>query len=136
MRAHRRCLRREQPPPPAYGSIIRNALRISTTVRFEPGSTKVDSRTKRSLDDLASFLRRLDISPERLRHLVFSEDTGTPDRNHDISDGLAAVFQKELRARNVRIGESVSLGATYPLASSSNPLGQWLNRRVETWVTP
>jgi phosphate transport system substrate-binding protein len=126
----------EQPLPAPYGDIIRNALRISTTVRFGPGSGKVDSATKRSLDDLASFLRRLDVAPERLRHLAFSEDTGTPDRNHDIADSLAAVFQKELRARNVRIGESLPLGAIYPLASSSNPLGQWLNRRIETWVTP
>jgi len=122
--------------PAAYGNVIRNALRISTTVRFEPSSIKVDPRTKRTLDDLARFLRRLDISPEHLRHLVFSEDTGSPDRNHDISDKLAAVFQRELKARNVRIGDSVSLGATYPLATSNNALGQWLNRRIETWVTP
>jgi phosphate transport system substrate-binding protein len=122
--------------PASYAEIVRNALRISTTVRFEPGSIKVDSRTKRLLDDLASFLRRLDISPERLRHLAFSEETGTPDRDHDISDGLGAVFQRELRQRNVRVGDLVAMGAAYPLATSNNPLGQWLNRRVETWVTP
>jgi phosphate transport system substrate-binding protein len=122
--------------PMPYGDIIRNSLRISTTVRFDPGTVKIDSRAKRSLDDLGSFLRRLDISPERLRHLAFSEDTGTPDRNHDISDEMGILFQRELRARNVRAGEAVALGATYPLAASDNPLGQWLNRRVETWVTP
>ncbi|HEX4041193.1 MAG TPA: substrate-binding domain-containing protein [Xanthobacteraceae bacterium] len=122
--------------PAPYGDIVRNALRISTTVRFEPGAAKVDSSAKRSFDDLGSFLRRLDISPERLRHLAFSEDTGTPDRNHDIADELGAVFQRELRARNVRAGELVALGAIYPLAASDNPRGQWLNRRVETWITP
>jgi phosphate transport system substrate-binding protein len=122
--------------PQAYGEIIRNALRVSTTVRFEPGSAKVDSRTKQSLDNLANFLRRLDLAPQRLRHLAFSEDTGTPDRNQDISENLSAVFQRELRSRNVRVGTMVALGAVYPLAASDNPLGQWLNRRIETWVTP
>ena len=49
--------------PAAYGKIVRNALRIQrTTVRFEPGSIEVDSRTKRSLDTISeNFLRRLDI---------------------------------------------------------------------------
>ena len=122
--------------PVLYGDIVRNALRISTTVRFEPGSINVDSRTKRNLDNLGGFLRRLDIAPERLRHLAFSEETGTPDRDHDISDELGSVFLRELRARNARVGEVVALGAIYPLASSNHPLGQWLNRRIETWITP
>jgi phosphate transport system substrate-binding protein len=122
--------------PPAYGDIVRNALRISTTVRFQPGSLKIDSRTKRSFDDLANFLRRLDIAPEQLRHLAFSESTGTADRDRDIADELGRLFQRELRSRNVRVGQTVALGAVYPLAASDNPLGQRLNRRVETWVTP
>jgi phosphate transport system substrate-binding protein len=126
----------EDPLPPTYGDIVRNALRISTTVRFEPGAPKIDARTKGSLDDLAGFLRRLDIAPQRLRHLAFSEETGTPDRDHDIADELGTMFQRELRSRHVRVGEVTALGAIYPLSSSDNPLGQWLNRRVETWVTP
>lgn len=119
-----------------YAEIRRNALRVSTTVHFEPRSVSVDSRTRRSLDALGSYLRRLDIAPEQLRHVVFSEDTGTPQRNVDISAGLGDVFQRELRARNVRLGKIVPLGAAYPLATSKIPLGQRLNRRVETWVTP
>jgi phosphate transport system substrate-binding protein len=123
-------------PPPAYGNLVRNALRVSTTVRFEPGSMVMSMRTKQSLDDLARLLRRLDIAPEQLRHLVFSQDTGNADRNLGIADMLGTVFRRELRARNVRIGEIVPLGAIYPLASSDSPLGQWLNRRVETWSSP
>jgi phosphate transport system substrate-binding protein len=126
----------DQPLPPEYQAIVRNALRVSTTVRFDPGPAKITPSTKRSLDDLATFLRGLDQSPERLRHLVFSEDTGNPERNQDIAEQLAAVFQRELRARNVRLGEVTALGAALPLAGSDNPLGQWLNRRVETWITP
>jgi len=122
--------------PRPYGDITRNALRISTTVRFDPGSVRVTSRTKRSLDDLGSFLRRLDVSPQRLRHLAFAEETGNADKNKEISDSLAAVFLRELRARNVRVGETTGMGAILPLAASTNPLGQWLNRRVETWATP
>ncbi len=119
-----------------YGDIRRNALRVSTTVRFEPHSSNVDSRTRRNFDALASYLRHLDIAPEKLRHAVFSEDTGTPQRNIDISTGLGDVFQRELRARNVHLGKIVALGAAYPLATSKIPLGQRLNRRVETWATP
>jgi phosphate transport system substrate-binding protein len=122
--------------PKPYGDIVRNALRISTTVRFPAGSIKVVPGTKRGLDDLANFLRRLDVAPERLRHLAFSEATGTPDRDHDISGDLGALFVRELRARNVRVGEMVALGAIYPLATSDNSFGQGLNRRIETWVTP
>jgi phosphate transport system substrate-binding protein len=125
-----------EPLPPAYGDRVQNALRVSTTVRFEPGTETVNTRTKQSLDDLAGFLRRLAVAPQRLRHLVFSQDTGGPDQNLDIADTLGTVFQRELRARNVRVGEVVPLGAIYPLASSDSPLGQWLNRRVETWCVP
>ncbi len=126
----------DQPLPPEYEAIVRNALRVSTTVRFEPGPPQITQPTKRSLDDLANFLHSLDLSPERLRHLVFSEDTGNPERNHDIAEQLAAVFQSELRARDVRLGEITLMGAALPLASSDSPLGQQLNRRVETWITP
>ncbi len=119
-----------------YSDIRLNALRITTTVRFEPHSISVDSRTRRSFDALASYLRHLDVAPDKLRHTVFAEDTGTPQRNVDISAALGDVFQRELRARNVRLGKVVPLGAAYPLATSKIPLGQRLNRRVETWVTP
>ena len=126
----------DQPLPPDYGDMVRNALRVSTTVRFEPGSATVKSRTKQSLDELAAFLRRLDVSADRLRHIAFSEDTGNPERNREIAERLGALFQRELRARNVRTGEVVALGAALPLASDASPLGQWLNRRIETWITP
>ncbi|MGH7073316.1 MAG: substrate-binding domain-containing protein [Stellaceae bacterium] len=126
----------DQPLPEAYGKLVRNALRVSTTVRFEPGTMAVSARTRQSLDDLATFLRRLDVAPQRLRHLVFSQDTGSVNRDLDIASMLGTVFQRELRTRNVRIGQIVPLGGIYPLASSKSPLGQWLNRRVETWCSP
>ncbi len=122
--------------PSRYAQLTRNALRVSTTVRFDPRSVKVDSRTKHLLDALGNYLRRLDIPPEQLRHLVFCEEAGTPERNAEISAGLGDVFARELRARNVRIGHVVPFGAEQALASSNSPLGQWLNRRVETWVIP
>jgi phosphate transport system substrate-binding protein len=122
--------------PPRYAQITRNGLRVSTTVRFDPGSVKVDSRTKRQLDSLANYLRRLDIAQEQLRHLVFCEETGTAERNIEVSARLGEVFARELRARNVRIGQLIPFGAELALASSNTAFGQWLNRRVETWVTP
>jgi phosphate transport system substrate-binding protein len=126
----------DQPLPDRYRDMVRNSLRISTTVRFEADSTEIKSRTKRSLDDLAAFLRRLDVAPEQVQHLVFSEDTGNAEHNHEISERLGEVFVRELRVRNVRPGNVVALGAILPLGSDSTPLGQWLNRRVETWITP
>jgi len=122
--------------PSRYAQLTRNGLRVSTTVRFDPGSVKVDSRTKRGLDALANYLRRLDVAPEQLRHLVFSEETGTAERNAEVSASLGEVFGRELRARDVRIGQVIPFGAEHSLASSNSPLGQWLNRRVETWVIP
>lgn len=122
--------------PSRYAQLTRNALRVSTTVRFDQGSVKINSRTKRELDALGSYLRRLDIAREQLRHLVFSEETGNAERNADVSARLGDVFEHELRARNVRVGQVIPFGAEHALASSKSPLGQWLNRRVETWVAP
>jgi len=122
--------------PSRYAELTRNSLRVSTTVRFDPGSVKIAPRTKREFDALGSYLRHLDIAPEKLRHLVFSEETGTAERNAEVSAGLGDVFARELRARNVRIGQIIPLGAEHALASSKSILGQWLNRRVETWVSP
>jgi phosphate transport system substrate-binding protein len=122
--------------PSRYAQLTRNALRVSTTVRFDPGSVKVDSRTKRLLDALGSYLRRLDIPQEQLRHLVFCEETGIAERNAEVCAGLGDVFARELGARNVRVGHVIPFGAEQALASSKSPLGQWLNRRVETWVIP
>jgi len=122
--------------PSRYAQLTRNGLRVSTTVRFDPRSVKVEPRTKREFDALGSYLRRLDIAPEHLRHLAFSEETGTAERNAEVSARIGDVFARELRARNVRIGQVIPFGAEHALASSNSPLGKSLNRRVETWVTP
>jgi len=120
----------------AYQVLTRNGLRVSTTIRFADGSTEVDAATGRALDALSLYLRRLQVSGDKLIHIAFSQDTGDPKENIAISQRLGQIVVDELRKRRVVPGDMVPLGAEVPLGSDETPVGRELNRRVETWIKP
>lgn len=126
----------DPPIPREYGVITDNGLRVSTTIRFDPGSTALGPTDERQLDALAIYLRALSVTPAELAHIGFSEDTGDPAKNLAISQQLGAVVTDALRQRAVLPGAVYPFGAALLLESDAVPDGQRRNRRVETWIRP
>lgn len=126
----------DPPLPGEYKAISNNALRVSTTIRFAPGSTALGDVDKLLIDALATYLRNLSVSPDEVIHLCFSEDTGDVARNLAISEQLGQVVTKALRERGAVPGALKPMGAALLLASDAIPAGQRRNRRVETWIRP
>ncbi|HUB44300.1 MAG TPA: substrate-binding domain-containing protein [Acetobacteraceae bacterium] len=126
----------DPPLPVEYRTISDNALRVSTTIRFEPGAAALDDVGKSLVDALATYLRNLSVTPNEVIHLCFSEDTGDVAKNLAISGQLGAVVAKALRERGVLPGPIRPMGAALPLASDAIQAGERRNRRVETWIRP
>lgn len=122
--------------PPSYIDLTRGALRVSSTIHFIDGSEQIDPGAQSDLDELAYYLRFLQVRGDKLLHIAFSEDTGDYPKNTAISERLGAIVAKELERRYVTAGNVVSFGASMPLASNLTSVGRGLNRRVETWIKP
>jgi phosphate transport system substrate-binding protein len=122
--------------PDRYREALRNGLRVSLTIRFAPDSTDLDTGAVRALDALARYLRHLNVGPQQLRHIAFSNNTGDVRENERIAERLGAIVVDELRRRHAHPGEVFALGAALPLASDQVPAGRQRNRRVETWIMP
>jgi phosphate transport system substrate-binding protein len=126
----------EPQAPPGYSDLTRNALRVSTTIRFTDGSEQIDPGVQNDLDVLAHYLRVLQVRGDKLLHIAFSEDTGDCAKNRAISERLGAIVTTELERRNATAGNVVPFGARMPVASNLTSVGRGLNRRVETWIIP
>jgi phosphate transport system substrate-binding protein len=135
--APRLLLPRIDPPlPTEYQAITPNGLRVNTTIHFDAGSTVLSQTEEQKLDVLAAYLRNLAVPAEQLAHVGFSTDTGDQAQNLAISQQLGDIVAAALRRRSMVPGEVVPFGAALLLATNTMPRGQWLNRRVETWIRP
>ena len=119
-----------------YEELTRNSLRVSTTIRFDDGTTVVDSSASHDLDLLARYLRMLQVRGDHLVHIAFSEGSGDPAADEQSSRQLGEIVAAELRRRLVAPGDVVALGAQRPLVEDDTPVGRGINRRVETWIRP
>ncbi|MBW8727326.1 MAG: substrate-binding domain-containing protein [Inquilinus limosus] len=119
-----------------YEELTRNALRVSTTIRFDEGSMAVDGTAIHDLDLLARYLRLLQVRGDHLVHIAFSEWSGDPAADERVSRQLGEIVARELRRRLVAPGDVVALGALRPLVEDETPVGRGINRRVETWIRP
>jgi phosphate transport system substrate-binding protein len=121
-------------------------LRVSTTIHFPAGSTTIDAFNSDTLDELATYLRFLQAPATNVHFVAFSDDAGTAATNEAVARQLGMLVREELDRRRVHVtevregrthtSEVLSLGASAPLASDFTPEGRYLNRRVETWITP
>jgi len=122
--------------PPAYRLLARSGLRVSTTIHFRAGSTALDADNTESLYELASYLRFLHVSADKVQIVAGSDDNRSTAQNDAIARLLGDVVVAKLQQLRVNPSHVVSLGATLPLASDYTSVGRMLNRRVETWITP
>lgn len=115
-------------------------VRMSSTFRFEPGSTRLDGQSRSNVMQLAQAIRDGRFGGRELTFVGFSDGRGPAEANRDLSAARAEAVRRDVqRALDQRIPDNVSirtegLGETLPMACDDTVWGQQTNRRVELWV--
>lgn len=114
--------------------------RLTTTFRFETGSTRLDAQSRSNVEQLARALELGLYDARRLVFVGFSDGDGPATTNRDIALRRAEVVKRAVleaaeTADPARIGlEVVAFGEAMPMACDDTAWGRQVNRRVEVWV--
>ncbi len=121
--------------PQDYVRFTANARRLSSTFRFEPGSSGFDSRAQRDLDRVVDYLRENDLSGSAVRVLGFADSMGGKNVNQQLSVDRANQVAQAFAQRGIAGVTIAGLGSSLPVADNASEDGRRRNRRVEIWVT-
>lgn len=114
--------------------------RLTTTFRFEPGSTRLDAQSRSNVEQLARALEAGVYDTRDLLFVGFSDGEGSARINREISLRRAeavrsAVIVAAETANLSRIALEVeAFGEAMPMACDDSAWGRLVNRRVEVWV--
>lgn len=114
--------------------------RLTTTYRFEAGSTKLDAQSRANIQQLAHALEQGKFDARRLVFVGFSDGDGSAAINQNIARQRAnAVRQAVISAAETADLSRVQLeieafGEAMPMACDDSTWGRRVNRRVEVWV--
>jgi phosphate transport system substrate-binding protein len=113
---------------------------MSSTFRFDPGSTRLDVQSRSNVMQLAQAIRDGRFGGRELMLVGFSDGRGPATANRDLSSARAEAVRRDLiRAlggnfpANVAI-DTAAFGEALPMACDDTIWGQQTNRRVELWV--
>lgn len=115
-------------------------VRMSSTFRFEPGSTRLDGQSRSNVMQLAQAIRDGRFGGQELVFVGFSDGRGPSEANRDLSSARAdAVRRDVVRALGGDVPSNVvidtdAFGEALPMACDDTIWGQQTNRRVELWV--
>lgn len=115
-------------------------VRLSTTFRFEPGSTRLDAQSRSNMLHLARRLRDGDFTGAKLYLVGFSDGAGPAAANRTLSRARAETVRWALsRALGGVLPQDVTIelnayGESLPLACDDDEWGRQSNRRVELWI--
>src|SRR6476646_5292586 len=102
---------------------------------FDTGRARLNPGGVRVVDHLADFMRQY---PQRRVSIEgFTDSTGNPDSNQELSERRASVVRLALIDQGIDPGRLVArgYGEEYPVASNGNAAGRQLNRRVEIVIS-
>jgi len=119
---------------------LSGGVRLSTTFRFELGSTRLDAQSRSNLLTLGQALIDGGYDGERLVMVGFSDGRGPASANLDLSAARANAVRRELL--EVLAGdlpgdvdiEVRSFGEALPIGCDDTEWGRQMNRRVELWL--
>jgi phosphate transport system substrate-binding protein len=123
-------------------SELRDGQRLSTTFRFEPGSSRLDAQSRVNVERLAEVLEAGVFGDRNLIFAGFSDGDGGAAANRKIALRRAKVVQAAvLREATLfdpeRMGvTSKAYGEAMPMACDETEWGSKVNRRVEAWLGP
>jgi len=102
---------------------------------FDTGRAQLNPGGVRVVDHLADFMRQY---PQRRVSIEgFTDSTGNPDFNQELSERRASAVRLALIDRGIDPGRITArgYGEEYPVASNANPAGRQMNRRVEIVIS-
>lgn len=121
--------------------VLSPQVRMSSTFRFEPGSTRLDGQSRSNVMQLAQSVRDGRFGGKTLMFVGFSDGLGPADANRDLSAARAVAVRRAVEAAlGGVIPDSVTMeieafGEALPMACDDTIWGQQTNRRVELWVS-
>ena len=131
---------------PYEGGIMREMLgvmvdfdRLSSTFRFNTGSSRLDERALLDMERLTTFLADKPDGTE-VMFVGFTDSVGAFDSNRALSERRAKQVMNDMikfagdRVGNVKMA-SAGYGEIAPSACNSSEDGRRINRRVEVWVS-
>lgn len=110
-------------------------LTLGSDVLFDVDSAELRGGAERAIDQIAAFLD--EYSERQVLVEGFTDSTGAPDYNLELSERRANAVKTALTERGVdeyRI-RTRGFGPDYPVASNDNQAGRQLNRRVEVVIS-
>ncbi|WP_281967075.1 phosphate ABC transporter substrate-binding/OmpA family protein [Roseovarius nanhaiticus] len=114
--------------------------RLTTTFRFEPGSTRLDAQSRANVESLARALESGFYDGRQLVFVGFSDGEGPASANQKIALRRAdtvkeAVIRMAETAQLDRMSlETEAFGEAMPMACDDSEWGRRANRRVEIWM--
>ena len=120
--------------------ILGAQVRLSTSFRFEVGSTRLDAQSRSNLLSLAQAIRDGRYDDQPLMLVGFSDGRGASDANRDLSSARAVSVLRdleELMGGAIPEGivvETEAFGEALPMGCDDTEWGRQMNRRVELWV--
>ena len=121
-------------------AVLRPMQRLTTTFRFDAGSTGLDAQSRAHVDHLARRLEDGSFDGRKLTFIGFSDGEGPATTNRVIAERRAeAVRQAVIRAAETADLSQVTLeidafGEALPMACDDSEWGRKVNRRVEVWL--
>ncbi|MCP4205855.1 MAG: OmpA family protein [Shimia sp.] len=120
--------------------ILSGMKRLSTSFRFQTGSTKLDAQSRSNVQQLARALEAGMYDARSLYFVGFSDGEGPATGNLQIAERRANVVKDAvLSAAETASPERIDLqvhafGEAMPMACDDSAWGRQVNRRVEVWV--
>jgi phosphate transport system substrate-binding protein len=114
--------------------------RLTTSFRFEPGSSRLDAQSRSNVQQLARALERGTYDARDLLFVGFSDGQGPAEGNRVIAARRAeAVMRAVVEAAETANLVQITLGTeafgeALPMACDDTAWGRGVNRRVEVWV--
>lgn len=115
------------------------AKRLSTALRFNSGSSTLDSKAESDIQRLVDLFRSDQFTGKEILLLGFTDNVGRADINQILSnsraeqvrDSILASADGAISAQQIR---TIGYGPIAPVGCNTNPQGRAANRRVEVWV--
>jgi phosphate transport system substrate-binding protein len=119
-----------------FRALVAGATRLSTTFRFQPGSTLLDSRAARDVDRLVAYLRSRHSDGAQLILAGFADNIGAASVSEAVSQKRVEAVVAALSRAGVSPGKAMGFGADVPVADNATADGREKNRRVEAYLAP
>lgn len=113
--------------------------RLSSTFRFDSGSSQLDRRAPLDMARLTDYLEMMPAGTE-VKFVGFTDSAGSYENNQALSERRAAEVMASMmafsgdRLNNINIS-STGFGEVAPTACNINEGGRQINRRVEVWIS-